>query len=280
VAERVQRLDPRWIWAIVMAIVWASVLAPLNLPVPVTPGTRQAYEWIQSLPPGSVLFIAPEYNPGTYPELNPQVRAVAIEAFRHGLKLVIGASGFTLGAQLAEDAVEQAAKVVGGKQYGVDWVNVGYKPGGQATENELVQDFQKATQGVDFYGKPLSGYPLTKDIKNLNDKYFSGIWVEDTGSPGCPDWYANAAIPGHLPLGCGVITMSVPQYQTYLTAGQFKGLLGGARGAGELEELIKSPWLGLASQETHAAAAALIVILVVLGNVLARRRPAKGGQAA
>jgi hypothetical protein len=268
-AQRMQKLDYRWIWLIAMAIVWASVLAPVSLPIPVQPSTRQALAWIDSLPPGSVLFIAPEYSPGADAELNPQVRVVAIAAFRHGLRLVIGGSGgnSVLGVQEAEAMVEQAAQLVGGKRYGVDWVNIGYKPGGAAAENQLTRNFQQGSLGVDWQGKPLASFPLTKNIKALDSRYFSGIWAEDTGTPGCPDWYANSAVPGNLPLACGAITMEIPNFAPYVQAGQFKALLGGARGAAEMEDLLNAPGLGLASQETATIASVFILALIVLGNV-------------
>jgi hypothetical protein len=280
-AERLGKLDFRWIWAIVMAIVWASVLAPISVPVPMGPETKQTLQWFDSLPKGSTIFLAPEYSSGSYPELDPQDRVVAILAFQHGLKIVIGASGFNQGPQLAEAQVESAAAFVSGKactnpnspqvacgdlKYGTNWVNIGYKQGSAITENALFHDFQQATQGVDFYGQPLANYPLTKDIKALNKQYFSAIWVEDTGTPGCPDWLANVGIPSGLPIGCGCIIMSGPNYYPYLTAGQFKALLIGARDAGEIEAQVHAPGLGLAGQETAMFAAVLIVIAVIAGN--------------
>jgi hypothetical protein len=266
-AERVRRMDPRWIWLIVMAVVWFAVLVPISISVPMEPSTRQVIQWIDSLPAGSVLFIAPEYGPGADAELNPQVRAVAILAFRHGLKIVTGSSGNILGPEEAETQIEAAARIVGGKQYGVDWVNIGYKPGSRVSENQLERDFQKGTAGVDWTGKPLSSFPLTKDIKALNNQYFAGIWSEDTGTPGCPDWLANAAIPGNLPLACGAITMEIPNFQPYLQSGQFKALLGGSKGAAELEQYAKAPGLGMAGQFMAIVASLFIIVLVALGNV-------------
>jgi len=280
-AQRLGKLDPRWIWAIVMVIVFASVLAPVSVPVPMDPQTQGAINYINGLPKGSNLFLAPEYSPGSYPELDPQVRVISILAFQHGLHIVIGDSGFALGPQLAEAQVEAAAAFVTGKactnpgtpqtvcgdlKYGVNWVNVGYKQGNGPTENNMERNFQTATQGVDFYGQPLSGYPLSKDIQGVNSKYFSGLWVEDTGSPGCQEWLANAAIPGNLPLGCGVIIMEGPTHATFYAAGQYKALLVGARGAGAIEEKLKAPGLGLAGQETAMFASILIVIAVIAGN--------------
>jgi hypothetical protein len=55
------------------------------------------------------------------------------------------------------------------------------------------------------------------------------------------------------------------------------GWLGGARGAAEMENLLKAPGLGLASQETATIASVFILVLIVLGNVAyfgARRRKA------
>jgi hypothetical protein len=268
-ARRLAKMDPRWIWGIVMLIVWASVLAPIALPVPVTSGTRATVTWIDSLPKGKILLMAPEYNPGPDIELTPQLQAVAQVAFEHGLKIIVVTSGFQLGPQLATPAIEAAAKAAGVKlQYGVNFVNLGYKPGNSASENELVHSFQQATAGVDINGQPLSSFPLTKNIKTLGPQNFAGIWTEETGTPGCIDWYTNAAVPAGLTLGCGAITMDGPTDEPYYTAGQYKALLIGARGAGELEEVLHTSGLGLASQETATFASLLILLCVIGGNIV------------
>lgn len=281
-AERLQKVQPKYIWWLVLAIVFASVLAPISLPVPITSTTRKTVAWLDSLPKGSNLFIAPEYGPGPDIELNPQVQQVAIVAFKHGLNIVLGTSGNPLGPELANQAIQNAAAFVTGKactnpgtaqvacgniKYGVNWVDIGYKPGNAISENELEQNFQKGAEGVDYFSKPLSSYPLTKNIQGVNSKYFSGLWVEDTGTPGCPDWLANVSIPGNLPEGCGAITMEIPNFAPFVASGQYKAFLGGSRGAGEMEEITGDHGLGLAGQETATLASILILVLVVLGNV-------------
>jgi hypothetical protein len=265
-AQRIGKMDPRWIWLIGGVIVLASVLAPVAVPVKLTSSTQQVVDWINGLPKGSTLLVAPEYEPGPDLELSPQLRAVAILAFEHGLRIVSFDSGWPLGAQLAQEQLQAAADVVGGKQYGIDWVNVGYKPGGATSENEAVQNFAAATAGVDYFGKPLASYPLTKGITALNAKTFSGIWVEETGGPGCISWYQNAALPAKVPLACGAVTGMFPTEQPYVTAGQYRGVLNGARGAAELEEIVHHPGLGQASQETAVLVSILILVLVALGN--------------
>jgi hypothetical protein len=266
-AEKVQGIDPRWIWLLAFLIVVAAVLAPVAVPLTVSSSTTGVVDWINGLPKGSVLLVGEEYDPGSAVELSPQLRAVATLAFRRGLKIVAVSTGWPLGPALGEAEIEAAAAQAGGNlQYGVNWVNLGYKPGGEAAENEMVQNFQKATGGVDYLGRPLSSFPLTKSIGAVNSQYFSGIWSEETGSPGCLTWLQNAAIPGKLPLACGAVTGMFPTDTPYLNAGQYKALLNGARGAAELEGLIQHPGLGMASQETAMVVAVFVLLLVALGN--------------
>src|SRR5579875_279958 len=148
-AERLGKLDFRWIWAIVMAILWASVLSPISVPVPMGPETVQSEKWITSLPKGSTLFLAPEYSSGSYPELDPQVRIVAILAFQQGPQLaeadIESAAAFVSGQKCTNPGSPQVA--CGDLKYGTNWVNIGYKQGSAATENALFHNFQQATQG-------------------------------------------------------------------------------------------------------------------------------------
>lgn len=271
-SEKLAKLDPRWIWAAVMAIVWFAVLVPFSLPVPMSAATRGVVKWVDSLPKGSNLLVATEYDPGPDVQLNPQLAGVAYLAFERGVHIICVSSGFTLGPAMCNESIAQAIKDLGpaGKniKYGTDWVNLGYKPGSSATENELVHNFQQATAGVDFYGKPLSSYPLTKNIKTLTSKYFSGIWVEETGTPGCIDWYTNAGKVAGIPVGCGPMDMNVPTEQPYLTAGQYKALLPGTAGAAQLEQIIHHPWLGLAGENTATMAAILSLLAAIAANIV------------
>ena len=64
-ADRLSRLDRRWIYLLVLLSVIFPLLFPLRLPIKTTRPSRGVYEAITALPNGSVMLFSFDYGPGT-----------------------------------------------------------------------------------------------------------------------------------------------------------------------------------------------------------------------
>jgi len=239
----------------------------------VKPETRDLYNAIEALKPGSVIVMSFDYSPGTASDIH----AAAVAVFNHimrrpGLR-VIGVAFVPDGPQFAEQAFATAP---GGKKYGVDYVDLGYRAGGENAIAAFAQDIQK-TFPTDVKGMDTAGMPLLQGIKSARD--VAMVISMAGGSPGPAEWIRQAGQPYGTTIAGIVTTVMVPPNLAYVQSKQMIALLYGLRGAAEYELLVGRPGSGLAGMGSQSAAAVFILAAVAVGNVLRyvskRRRAAK-----
>ncbi|MBE3590156.1 MAG: hypothetical protein IMW98_04965 [Firmicutes bacterium] len=260
-------IDRRWIWAIIFIIIGAVIIHPLGLPITVSPDTQKFYDTIQKLPEGSIILVGASYDIGAQGEITPMVKALAYQAFAHNLRLAVFDAAWVNGPKLAGQAIDQVAKEMG-KKYGVDWINIGYKPGSSTTYQLITQDLISAAKNVDQTGQSLDQFPIMKDLPKVDKDHVAAIFAADIGSPGAGDaWLPYVSQPTGIPLLVGSITMSVAQNKPYVASGQFAAMLAGSRGAAEYEQLVGHPGAAAAQQDGQSLAAIYVTLLIVLANV-------------
>jgi len=252
--DRMMNIDRRIIYTLLAFIVFFTVLKPLGLPVKITPETQAFYDSIESLPEGAVIWLDTAYGPGTIGELNPMVIGVLHQAFRNKLKVIV-TSMWEQGPQIAQDLIEQVAAQYD-VEYGVDYVHLGYRPGGAAVVLQRLQEsIEEAMAGVDHLGNSLADLLLMKEVPRLTKEYVDYIVVFETGSPGAGTYLTYVTEKQGIPLSVGIIAMSVPDAKPFLDSGQYTAIIPGARGAAEYELLLGIPGKAVASQDAISAAA-------------------------
>jgi hypothetical protein len=271
--ERMSKLDRRVIFLTVALAVVVPIFLPLRLPIEVTAPVRKLYESIEGLPEGSVVLLSIDYDPSGAPELQPATLSIMRHCFRRNLRvMVLGlwAPGVPLGIR----ALEQVAVQEFGKQYGVDFVNFGYRPGGAVTLVNLGRDIHDVCR-QDIYGTPVEDLPMMRDIKDASD---IGLVVTfSMGVPGSDQWiwYYQARYRGNL--ATAQTAIGAPRYYQYLQTGQLVGLIGGMKGSAEYERLVGQEGLATVGMDSQSIAHLLIIGFVILGNVILwyekRRRP-------
>jgi hypothetical protein len=263
--DKVAMMDRRIMWVIIFVLVFAILLAPLGLPITVGDQTRQWHDTIADLPDGGVLWIEIGYSAGASAELNPQTRATIIQAFRKDMTVVMS-SLWAEGPQIAQGLVEEIATKMD-KEYGKDWVNLGYKPGGKIVAKAYTSDVVETAKNRDHFGDPIADMPIIKEVPALTSEYVDFIAVISSGTPGGKEWLAAASDPQGIPMGQGTLQMSIPEAMPFLESGQYTAIIPGARGAAEYELLIESPGPAIAGQDVTSILALYLVVLLVLGNL-------------
>jgi hypothetical protein len=286
-ADRLLAVDRRIIYLLVGIGTLIPLLFPIGLPVTITPPVRSAFEKIESLPPGSVVVVSFDYGPSTAPENDPQADAVLRHCFARKIR-VVGMALYSLGGLSV--AVEEMNKVAAEfpLEYGVDYVNLGYKDGAQAALRRMNENLHELFPR-DAFGRPVSELPLMQDVRSLREVDL--VVSLATGIIG--EWWINLVNAQFgTPVIVGSTAIGTPKYYAYLKARQAEGLLGGLKGASEYErmlsdrypvvaEIYRSPTLYTATQgmDIQTIVHLVIIALVVLGNVLyfvSRFRPASG----
>ena len=66
---------------------------------------------------------------------------------------------------------------------------------------------------------------------------------------------------------CGATAVMAPKFYAFIASGQYKGLLGGMKGAAEYEILVKKKDSAVTGMSAQSLVHLLIIALVILGNI-------------
>lgn len=267
--EKLQKIDARIIYLVVFAAIAVPMLKPIGLPVTVTAETRQAFEYIEKLPPNSVVWLGGDYDMSSAPELTPAGQAIARQLFKNGHKIILY-SMWETGAMLNNAWLGNIAKEFN-KEYGVDWVDLGWKPMAATVLRNMTQGIVAAASDSDIQGRPISTMPLIQRVPQLTRPYVELVVDLTTGRPGDEDYRATVSPDADKEKGVPMVVVctgiSGPGKLPYVRSGQYKGLVVGMGGAAEYESLVGRLGDGTAGMDSQAAVHALIIVFIILGNV-------------
>ena len=259
--ERLGKIDRRIVFLIIGIVVLIPIIFGLKMSVQISPAVQSAYNAINDLKPGSAVMISIDYDAASMPELQPMLIAILRHCFDKNLKVIL-IDFWPLGLPIGTQGLEQVAKEYK-KKYGIDYVNLGYRPGDIAVMLRMGLEIRNVFYG-DISGTPLDSLPMMDNIHNYDD--IAVVVGLEAGSMG-DYWvqYVNARFKQKLILGVTAV-MAANAYP-YVQSGQIEGLIGGLKGAAEYERLVHHPGfahVGMASQSwAHVA----IVIFIILGNI-------------
>ncbi len=257
-------LDRRYIFLAILLVVLIPLIVPIGLPIRVSREVRSAYDTVESVPNGSKVYFAADYDPATMPELHPMVLATLTHLFSKDVK-VIGACLWPGGPPLLEDALNRIGVQRFGKKYGVDFVNLGYKPGNEVVMVSVGRSIP-TTFPADYYGTPVVEIPVMEGVRNFSD--LAMIVNISAGYPGTKEWVQQVQSRFHVTIAAGCTAVSAPEYYPYFQSGQLAGLLGGLAGAAEYEKLVGVSGTATRGMDAQSLGHLAIILFIVLGNVL------------
>jgi hypothetical protein len=261
-ANRLLTLDRRIIFILIALATLIPLLWPIGLPVRVSPEVQRIYDYIESLPESSVLLLSLDFDPAAKPELYPMTIALLHHAFRKNLR-VIGMTLWVTGTGMAEKVIADIAQEWH-KQRGVDYVFLGYTPGGSAVIINMGQDLY-ATFPTDHYGNRTAELPIMKDIKSLRSIDYAISLA--AGNPGIEAWYVYGKEKYGFELGGGCTAVSAAGLYPFLDTGQINGLMGGLRGAAEYETIIGIKGKAIGGMDAQSVTHFVIILLIILCNI-------------
>ena len=275
---------------IIFIIVGLSVLIPLlkpewiDLPIRPTPESQIVFDEINKLNAGDKILLSFEYGPSTKTEIHP--RAIAI--LKHLYAKNIQVYGFALwpdGNFMSTEAFSEVSDDYD-KKYGVDYVNLGYKPGGEAVIKGIASDI-RTLYTVDLQGTSINDIPMMKDVFNIED--FDFVFSLSAGYPGSKEWVQYACDPKNIPLSTGCTSIQVTDIMPYVENDQIRGILAGMPGAAEYESLVEAelqkmeiagkPGEASGMMAAQSIAHVVIVLFIIFGNIsyfITRKKNRKG----
>lgn len=269
--ERLQNISRRQIYLILWVACVLPFLLPLRLPVYVTPETRRLYEFIEQIPPDKVVLLDSAWEAGSQGENRGQTEVIVEHLLRKRVKFVVVSLDVTpLGPKFANDVIEQMVREkYPDRQYGVDWVNLGFTTGGWQAMQQVAKDIrQQFKQDVRGYSLDDEEHlPLMKEVRNIEDV---ALIYAVTYSPN-EDWISFIHGVYGTPVAFGCAGIQSTTHYRYVLSRQLTGLLVGVRGAAEYDALLNLDPKERTSRSTRLIVPQsfghlVLIVLVLLGN--------------
>lgn len=264
---RLQELDRRWMYLATFLLVLIPVVLPVPVPIlGVSRSTRTFFEYVDSLPPRSIVMVDSSWDSGSLAENQAQLRCVVRHLCEKDLRIIVTSVGITpLGPQFARDTIEPIAEEFG-YRYGEDWVNCGFLQGLEGSVGAIIDGVAKNFRGTfptDVRGNGIEELPVMEGFHTVEDAELVYII---TYAPAF-EWISFVKEQFGTPVAFGAMSIMAPQYINNYEAGQLKGLLLGNRGAAEYEQLLGAPGLGQQLALAGSFGGVAVILAAVLGNV-------------
>jgi hypothetical protein len=261
--DRFLDIDRRIIYIITILCLGVPLIQPWGLPIAVDSMTQDFYDAIDELEPGDKILLSIDIESGMWGTMAPMAYAAAYQLWnKPGVQFVqvcfYRADGAVNFETLVLPTVEDETK----KQYGVDWVNLGYLEGHEAAMAALAADFHYPEK--DAYGTPLSQLPLMDEIKTMDD-------FKLTIDIGGGDWrpmIRQISVPYGKITSLGCSALDVSDALTYAQAGMMKGILNDLSGAAQYEFILGRPGDAIVTQDALSAAHIFLLAMVILVNIV------------
>ena len=263
---------------IIFVLVGLSVLIPLLKPewvqLPVRPKIHSqiVFDEIEKLKANDKVLLSFEYGPSTKPEIHPMSIGILKHMFVKNIK-VYATALWADGNFMSTEALEEISGEYG-KEYGIDYVNLGFRPGNEAVVKGVASDL-RAMYTSDIKGTSIDDIPMMEGIKNI--KNFDFLFSLSAGYPGSTEWVQYAADPKGIPMSTGCTSIQVTDIIPYVENKQILGILAGMPGAAEYESLvdeklqdmdvISSPGKATGMMAAQSIAHVVIVIFIIFGNI-------------
>lgn len=258
ILERLGKIDSRVIYALLIIVLLLPLRNPIGLPISISKHTERSFAVLDTLKAGDIIIMDVGYSVSGAADVEPQTVAVLKHLFEKGVRMIF-VGNQTEGPMITERLVKPYEAA--GKQYGVDFVNLGYLAGGENAIAAYCQDLKKSYP-VDFRGNPTSSLPLLQNVNSASDvKMFVFFTTQNS------DMYVRQVTQYKIPLVGGLINTIAPQAEPYVNAGQLAGILVGLRGGAEYEMLMKAPGQGVASMDAQSMGHLLIILFILFANI-------------
>ena len=281
-AQSSRRSDPRLLYASLLLVIIVPVLTHTSVSVPASLTTRSLYQFIENLPPNSLVVESFDYATSVVPELHPQAIVVTQHFFLRPLKVLIVALDIN-GPTLADAVLDTVAK--GNKTYGVDYANLGYIPN-TATLIGMLTNIPQFLP-LDTHGTPTANLSIIKEFPAAKQASLVITFDDDSSAAYSYLQYWEGAY--NIPVAVGATATIAPGLMPFYNSHQLVGLLVSIRAAAEYETLLYQEYkccLGISGASSAMVALSssqvLIVGMVVFSNAmyfLRRRSSERGGSA-
>ncbi len=263
----------RMIYLILAVIVAIPYIQPIGIPVPITKMTRDFYNGIESIPPGSAVVYSVDVVMGFWTELGPGTITVMQHLLNRPVKIIITGSNADFPA-VWRLLLDTGNLDFHGKKYGEDYVVLGFYTGLETGAAALAKNLYLTK--VDIFGTAIETIPMMKNYKSAAD-----VKAVVTSSAGLEDeWYLRQW-QGVYGTKVGLIAAAVKMNTatSFYVSGQFFGIVNSLRGGAEYELMMNRLGEGVKGTDMISMSHLWEVTVIVIANIVTfmewRRRSGK-----
>jgi len=237
---------------------------------------QATFDEIESLDAGDRVLLSFDFDPASEGELGPMATAFVRHAAEKRLRMYFIAL-WPVGLQMIDETIARVIETdFPDLVYGEDYVNLGFKSGGEAVIKVIVTNLRELYT-TDSRGTAVADIPMMQGVENIQQMDL--VVNVSAGYPGSKEWvqYAVTPYPDRIRLVAGSTGVQAPLLYPYIP-GQLPGLLGAIKGAAEYEKLVGDAYggaepdprylEGLRRMGPQLVAHLLVISLIVLANIL------------
>jgi hypothetical protein len=267
--ERLDKLDRRvYYWLLVIVIAW-PLINPIGLPITIKPSTKALYNGLEQVQEGDIVLIDIFMSVSTWPECMGGLVVETNTLIDRGARLVY--MGNSVDVSRSWDRLNELVPKLKTLEYGTDVVFLGYYAGEDAAAAQMAVDMSSIFP-ADHFGTPIQDLPLMREANRATD-YAMVLFTAE----GEVKWIQQWGEPYGIPVAGMGIAMKGSALAPYLASGDIFGLAVGVRGAAELEKLAGMPAAATTTMDAISSTHLLFVILIVIANLPIIYNKIKGG---
>jgi len=233
---------------------------------------QRSFDYIESLPEGTVLMVSFDHEASSLPEVQPISLVMIRHAFRNNLKIV-GLSLFAEGTAIGYRTLNKIASEYN-KKYGVDYVFLGFKPQHIAAILGMGESIYDVFPR-DYLGNLTDTIPIMIGIKNYDN---IEMVISITDGDRAVQWIEYAGPRYNQKVMAGLTAAMITSYDPYLSSEQLFSVVGGLKGAAEYENLYGEPGKGNRGMPAQTAAHLYLIVMIIIGNIIYFRNRKRQGR--
>jgi hypothetical protein len=262
-------IDRRVLYGILMVLVVWQVLSPITVPNVTMQMSKDLFDKVENMSPGSVVLIESDWTTSTRGESMGQFKALVRHLMRKEVKFVTTAID-PLAPGIGEIFIDQVKleEPLDGPRYkkGEHYEIAGYFPNAENHVQSMVTNVRK-----ELSSKGLGNSPVLEGINDLSE--FDAV-ILVTASSSINVWYER--LRNKAPLGLMCTAVMAGENIPYYASGQLFGMTIGAKGAFDYETLLAETYTDPKYQNYDTGrrymsplffALLLLIVSVVIGNV-------------
>jgi hypothetical protein len=260
--EKLADINPKILYAGIMLAILIPLLYPIGLPLAVGENVEALYQGAESLQPGDYIIIDNSHPLGQYEDCGYTCEEFFVHCLSRGAKILVtslGSEGFVTWEMVQANTADRVGAL--GKEYGTDWIYLGYIAGEEAGYAAIASD-PKGLMATDYYGQ----YSVSSFLADLDSFADFKLTFKTAGGPlgvtyALRQWYTPYGVP-HYIADTDMYTADEMAFKPPLMA-----VANGLRSAAEYQKRAGTPGVALGMIDTYNTAHIWVIIVVVLGNI-------------